>query len=120
MSEIRRIIEETLQGPKNVNRITKFGLTELTPREKVSIRAMMSRYWDDPVTFGLNIAGAIVQQSRFMEKMHKIDWLYSPAVESTMLNLVAKYYNFFVLISKSPESLAFLLWMLIWLGIPIN
>ncbi|KAH6628758.1 hypothetical protein F5144DRAFT_537475 [Chaetomium tenue] len=72
----------------------------------VYIRKMMARYWDNHSPFALDLCSAIMRQGVFVEKMHKIDWLHSPAARATMERLVAKYHRFFDIMAKYPHSVA--------------
>ena len=106
MAEVRRAIEETLRSSR-ISDLTKFRRRMiLSPGERASIKVMMSRYWDNFSIFGLNIASAIVRQASFVEKMHKIDWIHSPTVDSTMNNLIEKYYNFFQIMAQHANKVA--------------
>jgi Glycine-rich domain-containing protein-like len=62
--------------------------------EKVSCRRMMSRYWNNPSMFSLDLVGAVIRQGVFVEKMVKIDWIHSPALTATADRLIIKYTRF--------------------------
>lgn len=47
-----------------------------------------------------------MRQGVFVEKMHKLDWLHSPAARKTMERLVTKYDRFFAIMSKYPRNVA--------------
>ncbi|TKA56758.1 hypothetical protein B0A55_11287, partial [Friedmanniomyces simplex] len=68
-------------------------------------RRMMSRYWENSSPFALDLVGAVVRQGSFIEKMHNIDWLHSPALPSTMSRLLTKYQRF-VQIMADPHNMA--------------
>ena len=72
----------------------------LTRNEKVAIRRMMSSYWENSSTFSIDLVGAVIRQGSFIEKMHLIDWLHSPAALSTMARLVEKYGRYFDIIAR--------------------
>ncbi|KAL1652218.1 hypothetical protein SLS58_000345 [Diplodia intermedia] len=77
-----------------------------TPRERVSVRRMMSRYWKNHSIFGIDLVGAVVRQGTFIEKMHNIGWLFSPTVYSTAERLLRKYKNFFRIMAEYPKKMA--------------
>lgn len=77
-----------------------------TIRERVSVRRMMSRYWNNRSVFGIDLVGAVTRQGTFIEKMHNIGWLFSPAVYSTAERLVTKYRNFFKIMAQNPRKMA--------------
>lgn len=54
--------------------------------ERMAVRKMMSRYWSNSSIFAPDLVGAVIRQGSLIEKMHAIDWLHSPAVQSTMQN----------------------------------
>lgn len=67
---------------------------------------MMSRYWNNRSVFGIDLVGAVTRQGTFIEKMHNIGWLFSPAVYSTAERLVTKYRNFFKIMAQNPRKMA--------------
>ncbi|KAM5449840.1 hypothetical protein MaudCBS49596_004602 [Microsporum audouinii] len=74
--------------------------------ERIAIRRMMSRYWENSSPFALDLIGAVIRQGVFIDKMDKIDWLHSPALESTMDRLIKKYVIFFRIIAQNKGKLA--------------
>lgn len=72
----------------------------------IYVRKMMARYWDNHSPFALDLCSAVMRQGVFAEKMHKIDWLHSPAARATMERLVRKYHRFFDIMVKYPRSVA--------------
>jgi hypothetical protein len=77
----------------------------LTPQARLSIRRMLSRYWFNESPFALDLVGAVIRQGSFIDKMHNIDWLHSPALAATMSRLIEKYERFFDLIRNNPRQL---------------
>ncbi|KAF3483895.1 uncharacterized protein GIQ15_03219 [Arthroderma uncinatum] len=75
------------------------------PNERIAVRRMMSRYWENSSPFALDLVGAVVRQGVFIDKMDKIDWLHSPALESTMARLIDKYVIFFRIIAQNKGKL---------------
>ncbi|KAK2841676.1 hypothetical protein FQN49_006020 [Arthroderma sp. PD_2] len=75
------------------------------PNERIAIRRMMSRYWENSSPFALDLVGAVIRQGVFIDKMDKIDWLHSPALESTMARLIQKYVIFFRIIGQNKGKL---------------
>lgn len=95
LETIRDVIEEGLADKSLMHRaLGKVGHRP-SRHERVAIRKMMSRYWDNASPFSLDLVGAVIRQGSFIEKMHNIDWLHSPALPNTMKRLLVKYSNFF-------------------------
>lgn len=105
MTSIRSYIEGGLRD-KKLMQVARGSLSFIMLRdERVLIRRMMSRYWGNSSSFALDLAGAVTRQGEFVEKMHDIDWLHSPALPSTMHRLVVKYIRF-VDIMKDKNHMA--------------
>ncbi|KAF5023479.1 hypothetical protein F66182_4479 [Fusarium sp. NRRL 66182] len=75
-------------------------------KSRMCIRKMMSRYWDNPSPFALDLCGAVMRQCIFTEKMCKLDWLHSPTARETMGRLCVKYGRFMMILSKNPRKMA--------------
>lgn len=106
MTDIRAEIERFLQNKsyiKITNHSTKHGLKRA---EKIAVRRMMSRYWDNSSVFALDLVGAVIRQGSFIEKMHSIDWIHSPAATSTMARLIQKYTRYIDIIASNPNQTA--------------
>ncbi|SMQ53689.1 unnamed protein product [Zymoseptoria tritici ST99CH_3D7] len=73
---------------------------------KISVRKTMARYWDNSSAFALDLNGAVIRQGSFIEKMHNIDWLHSPALPHTMSRLIEKYGVFLNIMAKYPRDMA--------------
>nr|OQO18597.1 hypothetical protein B0A51_12085 [Rachicladosporium sp. CCFEE 5018] len=104
---IRDMLEQCIMDDASYVRVAK-GTTlsgVLTRGEKILFRKMMSRYWENDSPFALNLVGAVIRQGSFIEKMHNIDWLHSPALLSTMSRLITKYSRFMD-IMKDPLHMA--------------
>ncbi|KAJ5723952.1 hypothetical protein N7488_001987 [Penicillium malachiteum] len=97
---------ETELRDRNVLKASLNGRTTLRPGEKVHFRRMMSRYWDNFSPFALDLVGAVIRQSTFVQKMDNIDWLHSPAVMDTADRLVEKYTVFLTIIFDNPKRMA--------------
>ena len=102
---IRTIIERGLQDSKALQK-AHGGTFPPSREEKTAIRKMMSRYWSNSSMFALDLVGAVIRQGSFIEKMHAIDWLHSPAVRSTMDRLLTKYNRYFSILSQYPGHTA--------------
>ena len=95
ISTIRALIESAMtQGPR------------LMRKEKISIRRMMSSYWDNSSVFSIDLVGAVIRQGCFVDKMHSIDWIHSPAASSTMMRLIEKYGRYFDIMAHYPKKVA--------------
>ncbi|EKG13038.1 hypothetical protein MPH_09858 [Macrophomina phaseolina MS6] len=108
LDTVRLVLEEVLSDRKLGSTRRKGSGPGHTPtvRERVSVRRMMSRYWDNRSIFGIDLVGAVVRQGTFIEKMHNIGWLFSPALYSTAARLVTKYSNFFKIMALFPSEMA--------------
>lgn len=75
-------------------------------QERNAIRRVMSRYWFNSSPFALDLSGAVIRQGSFVEKMHNIDWLHSPALTSTVERLIVKYSRFFNIMASNAKHMA--------------
>jgi len=99
MEAVRDMIQLALKDKGYLQKIRGIATPRMSRGEKVAIRKMMSRYWDNSCSFALDLVGAVIRQGSFVEKMHNIDWLHSPALPSTMARLITKYDRFMSLMS---------------------
>ena len=106
MSDIRKLIEDAIKTDATVRKINGKPATgmggKLNPEERLAIRKMMSRYWDNHTPFAMDLSGAVIRQGTFINKMHGLDWLHSPASAATMARLLAKYDRFFRIMATNP------------------
>lgn len=106
VSNIRDVIERGIKDP------AVMGMAELTKgklmlrAERMAIRKMMSRYWENSSIFSLDLIGAVIRQGTFVEKMHSIDWIHSPALASTEERITEKYKRYFAILAKHPAQVA--------------
>lgn len=105
VSDIRTEFEKVLTN-SSLLRMGGSKTGRLTKSEKIAVRRMMSRYWENSSTFALDLVGAVIRQGSFIEKMHSIDWIHSPAVGATMTRLIAKYGRYFEILAKFPGQVA--------------
>ena len=108
MTDIRTSFQNALRNRGLVSRAKGFTFTtrKLDFDQKVSIRRMMSRYWENFSPFSLDLVGAVLRQGVFIGKMKDIDWIHSPALESTITRLLKKYTIFFQIIADNPGHVA--------------
>lgn len=106
MTDIRADIERFLKDKTYVKHINSSTSHVLKRAEKIAIRRMMSRYWDNSSPFALDLVGAVIRQGSFIEKMHSIDWIHSPAATSTMARLIEKYTRYIDIITLNPYNTA--------------
>lgn len=107
IADVRVAIQHALKDRKIVTQAnTKTFSKTILRGERIAIRRMMSRYWDNDSPFALDLVGAVLRQGTFIEKMAKIDWIHSPALESTMARLIAKYEVFFRIMAENPGHTA--------------
>lgn len=101
MSSVREVIEEYLSITELVKQAKHYkGSSKIYPDEALALRRMMSRYWENSSPFAVDLVGAVIRQGSFVEKMHTIDWLHSPALSNTIVRLIRKYSRFIAIISK--------------------
>ena len=107
LSDIRSVFEAALKDDKKLEAVkgTTISYKPLWS-ERVAIRKMMSRYWDNNCVFSLDLTSAAIRQGSFIEKMYAIDWIHSPAVHSTLDRLVTKYDRFFAIIALGNKQRA--------------
>ncbi len=104
---LRDHLEVFLQDREVMREANPNGMgVSLQKDEKIAVRRMMSRYWDNSSQFALDLVGAVVRQGTFVQKMDNIDWLHSPAVLETTLRLTRKYAIFFSIMSSNPGRMA--------------
>lgn len=109
VNDIRTELETALRDRSLLQKATQRGFNRtgrLLREEKVAVRRMMSRYWDNSSTFALDLIGAVVRQGSFIEKMNAIDWIHSPTVGSTMTRFIDKYYRYVEIIARHPAQMA--------------
>ena len=97
---IRKILERSFRPPVTICRRKAF------PDERFSLRQMMSRYWTNSSPFALDLVGAVIRQGTFIRKMDELNWLHSPALDSTMTRLIQKYKIFLTIIAQNPRETA--------------
>lgn len=107
VSAVRTVFETGLKDKTLIRKVrgSAFGVrTKLA--ERVAVRRMMSRYWNNSSGFALDLVGAVIRQGSFIEKMHALDWLHSPTLASTMTHLITKYGRYFEILQKYPSQVA--------------
>ncbi|KAI0843879.1 hypothetical protein F5Y00DRAFT_274793 [Daldinia vernicosa] len=108
MSDVRVLIERTLSNNSAVKQIEGVTGRDLAKRYRLGIgakahtRKVMSRYCGNSSLFALDLCGAVLRQSIFVEKMNKIDWLHSPTARDTMSRLLRKYKRFVDIMARNP------------------
>jgi hypothetical protein len=106
IADVRQCIEKITQNRQEMRKIRSNWSSSMAKDERIAIRKMMSRYWHNSSNFAIDLVGAVVRQGSFIEKMHQIDWLHSPALPSTMLRLLEKYSWFVVILARYQENMA--------------
>ncbi|RMY10033.1 hypothetical protein D0868_03919 [Hortaea werneckii] len=91
---IQEIINKTLGKEQSTKKARRNANSRTKVAESIAIHRMMSRYEENPSPFALDLVGAVIRQGSFIEKMHHIDWLHSPALLSTTKRLRTKYERF--------------------------
>jgi len=105
MSDVRDLIENSIRDRNTVKKVNSKSALEsgvLRRQERLAIRKMMSRYWENSSIFALELGGAVIRQSVFVDKMYKLDWLHSPAAKETMKRLLVKYQRFIQIMAQYP------------------
>ena len=74
LSEIRSVFESALADDEKLAAV-KESTTLYIPvwEERVAIRRIMPRYWDNNCAFSLDLVSATIRQGSFIEKMYAID-----------------------------------------------
>ncbi|KAK5135942.1 hypothetical protein LTR08_004400 [Meristemomyces frigidus] len=103
---IREELEQAMNDSTYMRIVRSSPSGRLTRTEKIGVRRMMSRYWQNSSHFALDLVGAVIRQGAFVEKMHNIDWLHSPALPSTMRRLIVKYERFVGIMASSETHMA--------------
>ncbi len=107
IDSVRNRIESAIQGRKLIRKANNTLLTvALTRTEKIAIRRMLAHYWDNSSVFALDLVGAVIRQGSFIQKMHAIDWIHSPALAGTMERAITKYKRYFSILANYPEHFA--------------
>lgn len=97
MNDIRDMVQRAItdtQVIKKVNHKSLLSRGMATRAERFAVRKMISRYWGNHSIFAIDLAGAVIRQGEFVDKMHQINWIHSPALENTMSRLLTKYGRF--------------------------
>jgi hypothetical protein len=107
MNDVKVLIE-TITDKSAIQRLNGGSAlkAKLQRQERLATRKMMARYWENASIFAMELGGAVIRQSVFVEKMHSIDWLHSPAARQTMNRLLTKYDRFMTLIKTYPHNTA--------------
>ncbi|EHL02280.1 hypothetical protein M7I_1683 [Glarea lozoyensis 74030] len=104
MNDVKILIENAVANKDLIRKLNNRKLTEpgyLRRDERVAIRLMMARYWENTSIFALELGGAVIRQGVFIEKMKNLDWLHSPAATQTMERLILKYTRFITILSEN-------------------
>ena len=101
----QEIVTETLEKEQRTKKARGSANPNTKRAEAIAIHRMMSRYDNNLSPFALDLVGAVIRQGSFIEKMHHIDWLHSPALFGTTNRLVTKY-DRFVRIMADGQSMA--------------
>ena len=106
VGDIRTLIEGALKNGHMLRKANDSFSKQLQRGERVAVRRMMACYWDNSSIFSIDLAGAVIRQGTFIEKMHSIDWLHSPSIRATMDRLLTKYSRFFAIMAANPLKVA--------------
>ncbi|MCJ1343084.1 hypothetical protein MMC31_001275 [Peltigera leucophlebia] len=109
VGDIRDVIEK---GITDLVFMSKAELTKgkrMLQAERKSIRKMMMlRHWENSSTLAIDLIGAVTRQGTFIEKMHSIDWIHSPAPSSTEERITEKFNRYFTILARHPGQVAVL------------
>ncbi|PTB62030.1 hypothetical protein BBK36DRAFT_1172875 [Trichoderma citrinoviride] len=104
--KVKEMIQDVLTNVKRIRNVDSdrglFGRNQIHPWAGITIRKMMSRYWQNFSPFALDLCAAVMRQGVFIEKMVNIDWLHSPTARDTMTRLIVKYDLFVQIMQKHP------------------
>jgi hypothetical protein len=100
---IRDHLEGFLKSRSTLRRVNKTMLTSGNSGmpERISLRNVLSRYWDNSSPFAIDLIGAVIRQGTFVDKMDNIGWIRSPNLRSTMAHFISKYNVFFQIMAKN-------------------
>jgi len=105
MNNVKELIERAIADKaavKRVNSTPAFGSGALRRQERLAIRKMMSRYWENPSIFALELGGAVLRQSVFVDKMYGLDvrspFLYFPPSTFIVSRFIKNFFNVFSLL----------------------
>ncbi|CAG8898863.1 unnamed protein product [Penicillium egyptiacum] len=100
---IRDHLEGYLKSRSLMRRVNKTILASgnSSMPERISLRNMLSRYWDNSSPFAIDLVGAVIRQGTFVDKMDNIGWMHSPNLRSTMGHFIGKYDVFFQIMVKN-------------------
>ncbi|OKL63608.1 hypothetical protein UA08_00055 [Talaromyces atroroseus] len=106
MNGVKALLESLMADPQLVMRVKVRPRVKLSRTQKISIRRMMSHYWENSSIFSLDLVGAVIRQGTFIQKMDNIDWIHSPALSATMDRLIRKYRIFFEIMMDNRGKMA--------------
>ena len=102
MADIRNEIELALTDAAYVRSVNLN--TSPSAEERMAVQRMISCYWENSSEFAIDLVGAVIRQGTFMQAMHDLDWLHSPAAKVTMNRFIRKYLRFIDLIADCPRK----------------
>lgn len=70
------------------------GTTKMLKATAPLVRRIMSCYWSNSSIFGQDLSACAIRQAKFIENMHRLDWVHSPCVSATMEKAIVKYQRF--------------------------
>jgi hypothetical protein len=106
MTSVRSLVEHAMKDTRLMMEANGPRCVRLRKKQRIAIRRMMSKYWENSSIFGLDLVGAVIRQGTFIQKMDDLDWIHSPALQSTMTRLIRKYRVFFEIMARHPEKMA--------------
>ena len=110
VNDIKLLIETALKDKNIVKKAnahdSRFQRAVVLSNDKVALRRLMSCVWENSSIFSMELGGAVIRQSLFVDKMQKLDWLHSPAASNTMSRLLVKYQRFIELMATFPGKCA--------------
>ncbi|GKZ25877.1 hypothetical protein AbraIFM66951_001470 [Aspergillus brasiliensis] len=108
IAAVRDYLEERVRERRVLQMAHDSRFAKVRPirAEKLCIRRMMSRYWDNSCPFSLDLLGAVIRQGKFVQQMDRINWIRSPTLHATIKRLVEKYRVFFKLMADNSRHMA--------------
>lgn len=109
MIEVKEIIEYASKGPNVMKQIhSKLPRNNRPSRRErlLLISRTMSRYDENASIFALELSGAVIRQSAFVEKMYHMDWLHSLTASDAMARLLLRYLRFMNIIFTNALHVA--------------
>ncbi|RDH39457.1 hypothetical protein BDQ94DRAFT_165168 [Aspergillus welwitschiae] len=108
IAAVRNYLNKRLQERRVLQQAHDSIISKVRPvrTEKICIRRMISRYWDNFGPFSLDLLGAVIRQGKFIQQMDRTNWFRSPTLQATISRSIKKYSVFFGIMADNPKQMA--------------